>query len=588
MRKPFSALNSRKKYPVDFALVPIAIVIIEFAVFTTQISSQSAERLDNLILLRLSHTLLMVLISLSVSQTYIQLKRTELNYRTLSLTGILVIAIGDLTHVYLGAAFDIKLVDFNRRIGVILFEGAVWFPAFLIIAGNRKEIFSRFKDYEKRLISVARASSRTSSAYRKVQNEIQDRIRRDLSEACMELKNSVTKLMKSNEQLQQVNQAIAPALLGKDLRKLSVKLQNQQSLSSDYGVRKRLNSISIFTQQFRILYATAIRKSPLTQMAFMAVFVGLVMPLYMYFYSLTEVLIEFPILILALFLITSLITRMQGKGTSLMLNRASILIFLAGLIPLFLDFFGEPFQSANGNHIPLIITAGAFPLTYFISMQLFQVLRPTALLLLQGDDLEASRALQDRVSRTVEHEFSSNLSHQWAVYIHGKILTRLAATSLKLETSSKSGDSKSFYEALDSLISLLDKPDDEFESASTTLEVEINSRLDPWKGLLNISLYIDPELKSLENFRVRDLGEVIEELISNSIRHGKAQNIELRVVRAGLKDVQIASTDDAVIPPPQFPERSGLGTRIFNLASDGRWSINRNGDSTEFRLTMGF
>ena len=33
-------------------------------------------------------------------------------------------------------------------------------------------------------------------------------------------------------------------------------------------------------------------------------------------------------------------------------------------------------------------------------------------------------------------------------------------------------------------------------------------------------------------------------------------------------------------------KKSGLGTHIFNLASDGRWSIKRVGSTTEFRLTM--
>ena len=133
---------------------------------------------------------------------------------------------------------------------------------------------------------------------------------------------------------------------------------------------------------------------------------------------------------------------------------------------------------------------------------------------------------------------------------------------------------------------LLNAPDEDFESNSQNLQGEINSRLDPWKGLLDISLYIDSDLIPLKHPRVRELSEVIEELLSNSIRHGKAHNIELQVVRAGESDVQVISIDDATIAPPLIPIRSGLGTRIFNLASDGRWSISRVGDSTEFRLTM--
>ena len=44
--------------------------------------------------------------------------------------------------------------------------------------------------------------------------------------------------------------------------------------------------------------------------------------------------------------------------------------------------------------------------------------------------------------------------------------------------------------------------------------------------------------------------------------------------------------DDAVNPLPSIPSRVGLGTKILNLVSDGRWSISRNGAKTTVKLTM--
>jgi two-component sensor histidine kinase len=219
-------------------------------------------------------------------------------------------------------------------------------------------------------------------------------------------------------------------------------------------------------------------------------------------------------------------------------------------------------------------------------MELFQVLRPTPLSLIQNDELKASQALQDEIRKTVTEEFSYNLSHQWAVFIHGKILTRLAANSLKLEAASKAENAKEFEQTLERLIVLLENPDTEFEFVTSELHKEVTSRLAPWVGLLEINLYIDPALSSIQSPRVRDLGEVIEELISNSIRHGKAKKIELKVLRSAAKDVEIVAIDDSTVAPAIEEKKSGLGTRIFNLASDGRWSIMRVGQTTEFRLTM--
>jgi signal transduction histidine kinase len=186
----------------------------------------------------------------------------------------------------------------------------------------------------------------------------------------------------------------------------------------------------------------------------------------------------------------------------------------------------------------------------------------------------------------VTAEFSHNLSHQWAVFIHGKILTRLAATALKLETLAKQENSKAFDETLDTLESLLADPAAQFEETPRDLQAEVNARLEPWQGLLEINLFIDPALQSVKNSRVRDLGEVMEELLSNSIRHGKAKKIDLKLVPSGKNEIEIVSTDDSTVEPPAKSPNAGLGTLIFNLASDGRWSISRQNSATEFRLIM--
>jgi two-component sensor histidine kinase len=135
---------------------------------------------------------------------------------------------------------------------------------------------------------------------------------------------------------------------------------------------------------------------------------------------------------------------------------------------------------------------------------------------------------------------------------------------------------------------LLDNPDAEFEREITDLQTEVTNRLKPWMGLLDINLQIDPDLKTIRNSRVQEIGEVIEELIANSVRHGKAKKMQLSLMRSDQNDLTILAIDNSTTPPPVNSQRAGLGTRLFNLASDGRWAITRVGSSTQFRLTMGF
>ena len=70
------------------------------------------------------------------------------------------------------------------------------------------------------------------------------------------------------------------------------------------------------------------------------------------------------------------------------------------------------------------------------------------------------------------------------------------------------------------------------------------------------------------------------------MRHGGSQNISIDITSLAHPDIQVSIEDDAVNPLPSVPSRVGLGTKILNLVSDGRWSITRNDAKTTVKLTM--
>ena len=588
MRALIAALDSKNAYPVDFALVPVAIVLIEISVFFTQLSSEVDGNLTNLILLRVLHTLAMLFISYLVSKGYKRCNLHQTTFATLAITGVVVIALGDLTHAYLASEFDVELVGIYRRMGIILIQGGLWFPAFLIIGGNRNDIFRQFREYENRLIIATRGRSRTSDEFRGVQKELQDRIRDEFRKSCALISASVRKISSAEGSLVEQYAAVKPHLVGEGLRNLSRNLDSSRSDSTvQKSFQKNRNSVFLFLQQFRILSASIVQSTPLHARSYAFVLIALVTPPYINFYSINEFLISYPLLVITVFALSHLIVKTQSETSSNAPKKASILIFLTGLLPFLFNLIGQAIYQDPQTQFPIYITVLILPLVYFVAMELLQVLRPSALNLIRNDELMASDHLQSKVRDVVREEFTKNLSHEWAVYIHGKVLTRLAATSLKLDAAARDDDMRTYNETIDSLLSLLSNPDADFDDASVDLQSEIASRLDPWRGLLEITLLIDPEIAALRSPRVRDIGQVIEELISNSIRHGRAERINLRVARSNTKDIEIIALDNSIIPPPESQSRSGLGTRIFNLASDGRWSLTRVENATEFRLTMG-
>jgi hypothetical protein len=583
----FSSLSPQTKYKIDYSLVPIAIILIEISVFATQLSTDTYTVLSDLMWLRTLHTIIMVTISFIVSQAYIRLKRIELNYQTLAMTGIVVISLGDIIHAYLGGIFGVELVSAYRRIGILILQGCVWFPVFIIIAGRRREILESFNDYEERLIVATRARSRESIELKQVQADLQNRIQQELHSSCKTLKSAIMGILSSQRSPIQHNSAIRPLLVGEDLRKLSRRLDafdSEQSKRKFLG--KDLESLQILLQQFRILYTSSVRLVPLSYKTYVLVLAMLVSPPYINFYSPQEALLSFPLLLMVVVILSSLATKLQGSPRSNALLASSLIVFITGLLPLVINLVGQAIFHDPDTRFPILITAVALPLTYYISMEFLQVLRPTALRRFRNDELMASKVLQSKVQRFVIDDFSQNLSHQWAVFIHGKVLTQLSAISLKLEAAARVNDTHAYNETVQSFVTLMDNPDRDFEEKSSNLQEEVISRLNPWRGLLTINLYIEPELFAIQNSRVRDLGEVVEELISNSIRHGKAKKIDLQVLRSGENEVDIIAIDNASIPPASKGQRMGLGSRIFNLASDGRWTISQVGLSTEFRLRM--
>ena len=587
MKRLLPNLRSNIKHEIDFSLVPLGIILIEFSVFTTQLTKDSYGSLQNLVLLRVLHTLLMLVLAALLSRIYIRLKMTELNYRTIAITGTLVIAVGDFIHRYMGPAFDVELVSPYRRIGIVLLQGCFWFPAFIIIGSKRTQIFQQFKEYEQRLIINTRANSRTSDEFKSIQNDIQDRIRAELHSACNSLVTSVSDFRNSSGDITEQNRVIQPILLGDELRRLSMRLETFGSEHQGSSIFKQnLKSVKLLIKQFKILYTTTAKNAPLHWSTYSIVLIALITPPYFNYSSMIEAIVSFPLVALAIVVSSKLIAKSLNHSSQNSIRNSSLLIFITGYIPGISHVIGQMIYDDPETKYPLFITAITLPLSYYVFMKIIQVLHPHSLELIRTDQLKASSSLENAVTRVVSDEFSHALSHRWAIYIHGKILTRLAASALKLESACITGDSKTFNEALDSLIELLNNPDAQFEQESMDLSSEVRSRLDPWDGLLEIELKIDSELEKIASPRVRDLGEVIEELISNSMRHGKAHKISLWVTKQGDTNIRVKAIDDSSVAPIDTNTRYGLGTRIFNLASDGRWSIERVESKTVFTLEM--
>ena len=591
MRTIFPPLKNKPVFALDFSLTYVGIIFLGLSIAGTELFKLYPENKLEIVVIRLIHTIFMfALVYLTQSILRARKVRTT-GYFGLAGIGLWLAIPTLLVRVLLMEEFNL-IVDsqvapyFTEQFLISLGHAFFWIPVAIILGGQRNKIIEAFKEYEKRLVVSARKSIRNSEDFYELKKDVDQTFRDELIMHASQLLNSLTFSDDKKLSLKERNEILQRYLKGNTLREFSQRLnQKSEAVESNSKFEQDMRSLNLIRKQFNILYNFTARKAPVPAWVYTLLTFALMLPNYINFFSLRQTLITLPAL-LVIQLIAMQINKVLHQGGKYAILQTNFLTLLIGFVPFFEMILFTRFLPNLTEKFPLVIIGFFYPLGFYVYMRFIQIIQPAAINAIKGDEIYASTSLKEAISNIVKDEFKQSMSHQWATFIHGKILTRLAATSLKLEQAVTNSDATSFDVGLKDITSVLSDPTREFEQKTVDLKTEISSRLDPWEGLIAIKIKIDPALADISNERVKDLGEAIEEIISNSVRHGGSQNISIDITSLAHPDIQVSIEDDAVNPLPSVPSRVGLGTKILNLVSDGRWSISRNGAKTTVKLTM--
>jgi signal transduction histidine kinase len=160
-----------------------------------------------------------------------------------------------------------------------------------------------------------------------------------------------------------------------------------------------------------------------------------------------------------------------------------------------------------------------------------------------------------------------------ARYLHGELQAGLIATSLLLEQATSKGDMELARSALRSAIEILNQ---DHAQVSQSRISSRHSRLEKlssgWRGIADVEIELD-WIEALEISTLNNLIELIEEGVSNAIRHAKATTISVKGKLVGeFIEVEIASNGTKMTS-----NVAGLGTKLFTeLASS--WDYSRKGE----------
>lgn len=194
----------------------------------------------------------------------------------------------------------------------------------------------------------------------------------------------------------------------------------------------------------------------------------------------------------------------------------------------------------------------------------------------QGEVISQLSALvdQDRINLIASNIKTETANREVAKFLHGHLQTRLMSMALALELAGKNSDFEKVQKTIQDIELELDIPIGRISLNSQTSVEEVIERIaNVWGGLVIIDYFVQSDLTSLKSTTVGSIATILEEAVTNAVRHGQASNvfIEIRETRNGNISLQV--TDNGTGLKSSY---SGLGTGLITSICGSHWSISNN------------
>jgi signal transduction histidine kinase len=185
-------------------------------------------------------------------------------------------------------------------------------------------------------------------------------------------------------------------------------------------------------------------------------------------------------------------------------------------------------------------------------------------------DFIQNQLSQAEVSALLIKREEARISRELAKYLHGTIQSRLMASAMEVERAGRSGDKKAVAREIQKAYKTLKLPDEDyFSTPEKNLSDELRKVSAKWDKLLKIKFSTSKDLSQIDENLSQDIGNVINEAIANSFRHGAASKVDVKIKSEG-KDIVIEVVDDGSGLGKGKP---GLGTDTFSSLVGVSWKL---------------
>lgn len=190
--------------------------------------------------------------------------------------------------------------------------------------------------------------------------------------------------------------------------------------------------------------------------------------------------------------------------------------------------------------------------------------------LLSGEDIRyAKLGLEtERISSIARDRQIGNALRDMARNLHGSVQTRLVSCAIALDLAAQANDGESANAALLEARRALNEATVVQESATRSIADEVHRKVAVWNGLCECTVHVDADAGTPSV--AEQIGLVVEEGMTNAVRHGAATAVEVVVTHQSDGSIIVTVTDNGCGP---LGGKSGVGSAIIDMATGGDWSL---------------
>ncbi len=176
---------------------------------------------------------------------------------------------------------------------------------------------------------------------------------------------------------------------------------------------------------------------------------------------------------------------------------------------------------------------------------------------------------------------SDEVSARFAKYLHGEVQSELLSASMLLSQAAKEKNSRIGRRGIEKTAEILRRDLSKYAvGRELTPEVRMQKIIDAWAGIAQVEIELVGTGVIAED-SLTSLSEVIEELVSNSVRHGGANKISVNVSRAK-ESLAVTYTDNGGVRGKGKP---GLGSSLLkSLTTNVKIANSKEGSVITFQM----